>query len=222
MELDGLSRWRFLLFWLVEPRIKIWTWCSTWPRVILWNFFFFLNSELDGLCPRPSIYNSLILPQLTYGILVWGYESNCIFKLQKMALRAMTSSKYNAHTNPLFKKMHLLKVGDIHTVQQLKFFYKLTQNNLPAYFNSFLIRRQHNIHELLTRNRHMLVTEKVHHKFAEKSIRYSVFKTVNDTPTQIIDKMYTHSLQGVANYSKNLLINEYDVRCCIRDCYICK
>ena len=169
-----------------------------------------------------TIYNSLILPQLTYGILVWGYESNCIFKLQKMALRAMTSSKYNAHTNPLFKKMHLLKVGDIHTVQQLKLFYKLTQNNLPAYFNSFLIRRQHNIHEHLTRNRHMLVTEKVHHKFAEKCIRYSVFKTVNDTPTQIIDKMYTHSLQGVANYSKNLLINEYDVRCCIRDCYICK
>ena len=169
-----------------------------------------------------TIYNSLILPQLTYGILVWGYESNCIFKLQKMALRAMTSSKYNAHTNPLFKKMHLLKVGDIHTVQQLKFFYKLTQNNLPAYFNSFLIRRQHNIHEHLTRNRHMLVTEKVHHKFAEKCIRYSVFKTVNDTPTQIIDKMYTHSLQGVANYSKNLLINEYDVRCYIRDCYICK
>ena len=169
-----------------------------------------------------TIYNSLILPQLTYGILVWGYESNCIFKLQKMALRAMTSSKYNAHTNPLFKKMHLLKVGDIHTVQQLKKFYKLTQNNLPAYFNSFLIRRQHNIHEHLTRNRHMLVTEKVHHKFAEKCIRYSVFKTVNDTPTQIIDKMYTHSLQGVANYSKNLLINEYDVRCCIRDCYICK
>ena len=169
-----------------------------------------------------TIYNSLILPQLTYGILVWGYESNCIFKLQKMALRAMTSSKYNAHTNPLFKKMHLLKVGDIHTVQQLKFFYKLTQNNLPAYFNSFLIWRQHNIHEHLTRNRHMLVTEKVHHKFAEKCIRYSVFKTVNDTPTQIIDKMYTHSLQGVANYSKNLLINEYDVRCCIIDCYICK
>ena len=31
-----------------------------------------------------TIYNSLILPQLTYGILVWGYESNCIFKLQKM------------------------------------------------------------------------------------------------------------------------------------------
>ena len=108
------------------------------------------------------------------------------------------------------------------TVQQLKNVYKITQNNLPASFNSFLIRRQHSIHEHLTRNRHMLVTAKVHHKFAETCIVYSVFKTVNDTPTQIIDKMYTHSLHGVANYSKNLLINEYDERCCTRDCYICK
>ena len=49
-----------------------------------------------------TIYNSLILPKLIYGILVWGYESNCVFKLQKMALRAITSSKYNAHANPLF------------------------------------------------------------------------------------------------------------------------
>ena len=39
-------------------------------------------------CVLLTIYNSLILPQLTYGILVWGYESNCIFILQKMALRA--------------------------------------------------------------------------------------------------------------------------------------
>ena len=116
-----------------------------------------------------------------------------------MALRAMTSSKYNAHTNHLFTKVYLLKAGDIHTVQQLKFFYMLTHNNLPAYFNSFRIRRQHNIHEHLTRSRRMLVAAKVHHKFAEKCIRYSVFKTVNDTSTEITDKMYTHSLQGVAN-----------------------
>ena len=65
-----------------------------------------------------------------------------------MALRAMTSSKYNAHTNPLFKKIYLLNVGDIHMVQQLKFFYK--HNNLPVYFNSFRIRQQHNIHEHLS------------------------------------------------------------------------
>ena len=68
-----------------------------------------------------TLYNALILPHLTYGVLAWGYESDIIFKLQKRALRAVTSSRYNAHTGPLFIKMKLLKVKDIHKLSQLKF-----------------------------------------------------------------------------------------------------
>ena len=131
---------------------------------------------------------------------------------QQVSIDSLNSYKYNAHTNPLFTKMFLLKVGDIHTVQQLNFVYKLTQNNLPAYFNSFIIRRQHNIHERLTRNRHYACYCKSSPQFRRKV--HKIFKTVNDTSTQIIDKMHTHSLQGVANYSKDLLIYEYDVRYC--------
>ena len=29
------------------------------------------------------MYNSLILPHINYGILVWGHQAHCIFKLQK-------------------------------------------------------------------------------------------------------------------------------------------
>ena len=29
------------------------------------------------------IYNALILPRINYGLLVWGYENEKIFKLQK-------------------------------------------------------------------------------------------------------------------------------------------
>ena len=70
--------------------------------------------------------NSLTLPHLTYGILVWGYESNCVFKLQKMALRVMTYSKYNAHTTPLFKQNLTFKAkiyqisSDTHQLQFIK------------------------------------------------------------------------------------------------------
>ena len=51
-----------------------------------------------------TLHNALILPHLTYGVLAWGYENDIIFKLQKRALRAVTSSRYNAHTGPLFIK----------------------------------------------------------------------------------------------------------------------
>ena len=81
--------------------------------------------KLDDVLPYNvliTLYNALILPQLTYSLLTWGYENDIIFKLQQRALRAVTSCRYNAHTGPLFIKMKLLKVRDIHKLSQLKFF----------------------------------------------------------------------------------------------------
>ena len=51
------------------------------------------------------LYNSLILPHLHYCILSWGFKSDRIFKLQKRNVRIITCSKYNAHTEPLLKRL---------------------------------------------------------------------------------------------------------------------
>ena len=67
------------------------------------------------------MYDSLILSHLQFGITNWGFEWDLISKLQKRALRIMTNSGYNAHTEPLFKQLYLLKVKDIFDVQCMKF-----------------------------------------------------------------------------------------------------
>ena len=59
------------------------------------------------------IYNSLVLPHLYYVILAWGFNNNRILKLQKRAVRIISKAKYNAHTEPLFKNLMLLKIQDI-------------------------------------------------------------------------------------------------------------
>ena len=43
------------------------------------------------------IYNALILSRINYGILLCGYNSEIIFKLQKKAMRIISLQKYNAH-----------------------------------------------------------------------------------------------------------------------------
>ena len=48
----------------------------------------------------------------------------------------MTNSKYNAHTDPLFKSLKLLKIKDIFDVQGMKICYKFVNNNVPTYFAS--------------------------------------------------------------------------------------
>ena len=42
----------------------------------------------------------------------------------------ISCSKYNAHTEPLFKSLNLLKVEDIFKIKILKFYYKYSQKNI--------------------------------------------------------------------------------------------
>ena len=53
---------------------------------------------------------------------------------EKSYIRLITLSKYNSHTAPLFKKLKLLTIKDMLALQELKFYYKLTHDELPAYF----------------------------------------------------------------------------------------
>ena len=77
------------------------------------------------------LYNSLILPHLQYSILSWGFKRGRLEKLQKRTIRIISNTKYNSHTDPLFKKLNLLKLKDLFELNVLKLFYKFKNNSLP-------------------------------------------------------------------------------------------
>ena len=81
-----------------------------------------------------TIYSTLIIPHLSYGILTSGFNADWILKTRKKAVKSITLSKYNAHTEPIFKTLKLFKIEDILKCQTLKFCYKLLNGNLPVYF----------------------------------------------------------------------------------------
>lgn len=76
------------------------------------------------------LYKAFIEPHLTYGIEVWGstYKStlNCTFLTQKMAVRAMTFSHWQAHTRP-FRDLKILSVFDMHFLCVGTFMYDLVK-----------------------------------------------------------------------------------------------
>ena len=64
-------------------------------------------------------------------------------KLQKRAVRVITLSKYQAHTDPLFTKLRILKISDIYKVQTSVYMYKCKNNLLPVALinsNDFTVR----------------------------------------------------------------------------------
>ena len=85
-----------------------------------------------------QIYNSLFMAHINYGLLVWGVDTDIIFKLQKKAVRILTGNDYIAHSEPIFKSLELLKIDDIYKLKILKFYYNLTNYCLPDYFNNYL------------------------------------------------------------------------------------
>ena len=82
-----------------------------------------------------TLYQTLIQPHLNYGISFWGgtHEShiNKLVIQQKKIIRMITNSKYNDHTDPLFKRLKLLKVKDIHKLNAAKLMYKVSKCDLP-------------------------------------------------------------------------------------------
>ena len=90
------------------------------------------------------LYNALLLPHINYCLVTWGYQCKRIDILQKRAIRLITLSKYNSHTAPLFKKLKLLTIKDMLALQELKFYYKLTHNELPDYFQNWQLVRNSN------------------------------------------------------------------------------
>ena len=118
-----------------------------------------------------TIYNSLILPHLQYAVLTWGFKMGRAELSQKRAMRVITSSKYNAHTEPLFKQLNLLKVNDIFELTALKLFYKLKKNYLPVYitgmFQDFSREHDHNTRQHLVLNNVFSSS-----RYSEKCIRF--------------------------------------------------
>ena len=68
-------------------------------------------------------------PHLNYCILVWGFNCVRLIKLQKKVLRYIGVTSYNAHCDPLFKTFKILKIPDLLRLQELKFYYKHTNNS---------------------------------------------------------------------------------------------
>jgi len=120
-----------------------------------------------------SLYCTLVLPYINYGILAWG--NTCkrnldrIFKLQKKALRIISKSHYLSHSAPLFKNYNLLNVYDSYELELSTFMYKYFTNQLPKIFrNYFLVNNQGRYH---TRKTEYYKIWKTKTQFADKTMR---------------------------------------------------
>ena len=96
-----------------------------------------------------TVYNSLIKPHFTYCITVWGgsYISNInrVSLLHKKIIRILTRSIHLEHTAPLYNKLSILNVYEMHiyyvAIHIYKIIHKLSPFHWCSIFNQMLSRR---------------------------------------------------------------------------------
>ena len=169
-----------------------------------------------------TIYNSLILPHINYGILLWGYKADKLSNLQKKAVRIISDTKYNAHTDPLFKTLKILKASHLCALHELKFCFKLENNILPDYFKENFFIKNRSVHRYNTRNLNQYQLPKIKHSFAKNCVRYRIPLIFNNSIPEIINKIYTHSYNGFTLYIKKYYLDTYSLQCFVQNCYVCQ
>ena len=143
-----------------------------------------------------TLYKSLVLSYINYGLLLWGVKVKNLEVTQKRTIRLITGSNYIAHTEPLFIQLGLLKVQDIFKLRLLNFYYKLCYGTLAHYFNHYreIIERQLAVRPLRQHLIHPLFLKTV---YAECTPLYQLIKLINTLKTDksdtILEKLATQS-----------------------------
>ena len=122
-----------------------------------------------------SLYYTLILPYINYGVLIWGNTCKIyldkIFKFQKWGIRTISNSHYRSHTGPLFSKFNILNVHDTFKLNLDIFMYiDTTQINFHQFFSTYFTKHVQT-HNNPTRNAQDYSINKTKKMFSDCAIR---------------------------------------------------
>ena len=123
-----------------------------------------------------TLYSTLILPYLNYGILAWGnarkIHTNRIFLSQKRVVRIINNETFFSHTEHLFVENKILNIHDLFSFHLGTFMFQLTSKQVPSALTKLFTTNAH-IHTYPTRRRnqyHLPLTRTV---FSQKTIVYT-------------------------------------------------
>ena len=134
------------------------------------------------------IYNSLILPHLSYCNHIWGNTFKSHLKklhiLQKKSVRIITKSSFYSASAPLFKSLLILPIHDLVTLNTLIFMFSVNTKLLPEkYCNMFVLNS--NFHSYSTRQKHYFHLPKVRLTLSLNSLSYVGIKLWNQLDESI-------------------------------------
>ena len=173
--------------------------------------------------PSYSLYNGIVLPHLQYCLIVWGdfqgsrnkIAGSNLLRLQKRFVGMAAGCGRRVHTDPLFAKFGVLKIGDLYKQQLRIHGWQFWNGRLPI-GQAVMLQRVSDTHRYGTRatGSNLAIGGR-----DQGSICYRVPKewaTITEAAKQL------KSIAAFKRNSKTMFITEYKkFQCNITECGVC-
>ena len=164
-----------------------------------------------------TLYNTLILPHFYYGLPLWGHHTSRLHKLQKRALRTITNSKFNAHSEPICKRLNILKLPDLYNLQLYKLYFKIKREVVPQYLTTSIPILTHSYNTRRTTDQQY----RTHHAFADRNCLHAMIDLMNQSPEIKMHVATCTSLAHFISIVKQTILQSYRLLCNVAGCYVC-
>ena len=161
-----------------------------------------------------SIYYALFESHINYACIIWGQNirtMNCLYILQKKALRIASFKECNAYFSPLLHYSKIIKIRDKVKIENCPFKNKYTNSKLPSIFTNWFTFSSisHNYQTLFASKGNLQIPSVQTTSYGKSAVVYMVIKTWNDIQKEMKGVMLnTFSLVKLVKL-KSLLIEFY-------------
>ena len=169
---------------------------------------------------KKLVYEALIQSHISYAASVWGNaitggKKAELLKWQKKAVRAIENARYNAHTDPIFQRLEILKFTDVLQLQAVTTLKKLQLGRLPAGLDGFFW--QCSPSNTKTRSGALGLMYPVRH-FSDVQVLQEMTKAWNRAPEAV---KQAASVKRAKSLCKQQTLETYETVCIRTDCPEC-
>ena len=151
---------------------------------------------------------------LYYGNIVWAnnYSSKLkkLVKLQKRAVRIITSSSYYAESAPLFKKSKMLNLNQLNNLCIGLFMYDYIKGYLPAFFDNYFI-LNNKVHKHNTRTSNLIHKKRIRTNYGKFSVKNKGTEIWNKIPKKNKRFKYQNEIQK-GNENTSIIISRQAIK----------
>ena len=135
-----------------------------------------------------TLYYCFVYPYLNYAAEVWADASaihlSTVVKLQKKVIRIINNSQWLEHTRPLFSKLNILRLEEIHVYKVALMMFKVFHRDTPKVFSS-LFTRNSDIHDYETRQMNQFHVPAARTNYMLRSVSVKGVRIWNDLSDRI-------------------------------------